>query len=268
MQTQLLGQSVRHDAFGKGVITELSGGIVTIHFSQGDKSFVYPEAFSNFLTLKDPAKQQAVTARHTKRLQAEEAAREKEREARDRRRALRTMKIAPNAQAAFNLTPTAARQAATDGIISTGCYLSGYSKGEPRIPNRMKPNTACLLTALPAGGTERDRQILGAFMVSDGFWGEHCKDGIVRAHPQHRLLLPAGADLPYWSCFDGVEPLPRWGNVVFKYFANTTMQQILFDMTGLLSGTPQEDTAQAFYQYFSQINRLPALQKAAEVPVL
>ena len=50
---QLLGQPVRHNAFGTGVITGLSGNIITIDFAQGEKRFQYPDAFSRFLTLKD-----------------------------------------------------------------------------------------------------------------------------------------------------------------------------------------------------------------------
>lgn len=54
---QLLGQPVRHNAFGTGVITGLSGNIITIDFAQGEKRFQYPDAFSRFLTLKDAGKQ-------------------------------------------------------------------------------------------------------------------------------------------------------------------------------------------------------------------
>lgn len=43
---QLLGQPVRHNAFGTGVITGLSGNIITIDFAQGEKRFQYPDAFS------------------------------------------------------------------------------------------------------------------------------------------------------------------------------------------------------------------------------
>ena len=53
---QLLGQPVRHNAFGTGVITGLSGNIITIDFAQGEKRFQYPDAFSRFLTLKDAGK--------------------------------------------------------------------------------------------------------------------------------------------------------------------------------------------------------------------
>ena len=58
MQMQLLGQPVRHISFGKGVIADISDRFVTIRFEQGDKKFLYPDAFYNFLTLKDTEKQE------------------------------------------------------------------------------------------------------------------------------------------------------------------------------------------------------------------
>ena len=75
---QLLGQPVRHNAFGTGVITGLSGNIITIDFAQGEKRFQYPDAFSRFLTLKDAGKQNEIRAGYERRLRAERAERQKE----------------------------------------------------------------------------------------------------------------------------------------------------------------------------------------------
>lgn len=264
MQTQLLGQPVSHISFGKGIITAVSDQIVTISFAQGEKKFLYPQAFTSFLTLKDPQKQREVNAGYNRALQAEEAKKKQEWEKQERRRQMLTMKIAPNSQAAFQICAKDAESIIQGGTVPTGCYLSGYSKGAPRIPNRLKPNSACLLTALPEGGGERDRQVLGAFMVNEDFWGEHCRDGMVKGHERYRLCLPAGKTLPYWNYFDHGAVLPRWGNVAFRYFSNSVMQKMLFDMAGLFSGTGQEPAAREFYRYFCEINRLPVRQPGTE----
>ncbi len=50
---QLTGQAVQHAAFGKGVVTEQKNNIITVSFSQGEKRFVYPDAFKKFLTLNN-----------------------------------------------------------------------------------------------------------------------------------------------------------------------------------------------------------------------
>ena len=100
---QLLGQPVRHNAFGTGVITGLSGNIITIDFAQGEKRFQYPDAFSRFLTLKDAGKQNEIRAGYERRLRAERAERQKELERQERLGKIRSMKVTPYSQAAFDI---------------------------------------------------------------------------------------------------------------------------------------------------------------------
>lgn len=256
---QLLGQSVNHTIFGGGRITDISGEIMTIHFAQGEKKFVYPEAFSAFLTLNDAQKQEELYEESRRLLQTEEAQRKIECLERESMRQIRAMSIAPNAQAAFHITSPDARSVLECGVVSTGSYLRGACKGQPRIPARLKPNSTCLLTGLPGSGAERDRRILGAFMVKESCWGEQCKNGTVEAHERYRICLPADYILSYWDYFDHGEAFPRWGNIAFKYFSNETMQRILFDLTGLLAGTAQGPAINRFYQYFCRINLLPVV---------
>lgn len=44
---------VKHKSFGDGVVTSVSGKYLTVKFEATQKTFVYPDAFENFLTLKD-----------------------------------------------------------------------------------------------------------------------------------------------------------------------------------------------------------------------
>lgn len=256
MQTQLLGQPVKHISFGKGIITDISDKKVTIHFSQGKKKFLYPQAFSDFLILKDMEKQNEINKEYNKILREEIAAQKKESKKLERLRQIKTMKINPNSQAAFNISSNEVKEIVKRGAISTGCYLSGYSKGEPRIPNRINPNSVCLLTALPESREEIDRRILGVFMARDDFWGERCRNGVINGHGKYRIILPADIRLSYWNYFEDSEMLSRWGKVPFKYFANRKMQRILRDMIDLLVDTEQEINIKEFYQYFCKINRL------------
>ena len=50
---QLIGQPIKHVTFGKGVVTDWNGNVITVCFSAGEKKFIYPDAFSNFLILKN-----------------------------------------------------------------------------------------------------------------------------------------------------------------------------------------------------------------------
>lgn len=255
---QLVGQPVKHISFGKGIVTDLSsdGSIISILFSKGEKRFFYPEAFIRYLTLKDTEKQQKITAKYNQQLQEEEEKWKTECEEQERRNQLKNIKILPNSQAAFHISMNDAKEIFESGVVSTGCYLSGHSKGEPRIPNRLKPNSGCLLTGIPEGGQEKDRLILGAFMVPEDFLGENCSDGFVKVHETHGILLPLKLALPYWSYFENDGVFPRWGNIPFKYFSNSIMQQVLLQITSLFAETEKEAAVTAFYQYFCKINRL------------
>lgn len=263
MQKQLLGQPVKHVLFGKGIIADISDRFVTIRFEQGEKKFLYPDAFYRFLTLKDTEKQNKINAKYNKRLQDEEAERKKEFEEQEWRRQIITMKITPNSQAVFHVALNDGEKMIECGSVSTGSYLSGNSKGEPRIPNKLKPNSACLLTALPENNKEKDRRILGAFMVKEDFFGENCTNGIVDGHDKYRICLPSDIVLSYWDYFEHDGTFPHWGKVLFKYFPNIIMQKILLDITKLFSSTEQESAVNEFYQYFCEINRLPMEQTKA-----
>ena len=251
---ELRSQAVKHAAFGKGIITEVSGNTITVCFAQGEKRFPCPDAFSHHLTLKDAALQAELSAMAVsqERQRREERKREIERHEREIR--LRTMKIPPKSQAAFDATPEQLARYRAEGALFAGSFLSGPSKGKPRTPKAIKPNTACLLTATPDGGGEEQRQILGAFMVRDDFWGDRCADGLVRAHDRYRIMLPE--PMPFWTFLDGEEQRRTWGSVPFRIFSNQAMRTILREMRGRLEGTPQAGEASAFYAYFCEMNQM------------
>ena len=51
---------IKHVTFGKGVVTDWNGNVITVCFSAGEKKFIYPDAFSNFLILKNADAQKKV----------------------------------------------------------------------------------------------------------------------------------------------------------------------------------------------------------------
>lgn len=256
---RLVGQPVKHKAFGQGMVTDFSGTIVTISFSQGDKKFIYPDAFISFLTLKDQSIQREINDTWNRHSQERNAQKQILQEEQERSQRIRTMRITPNSQAAFHIDDTEIDEIFASGIVSSGYYLGGYSKGKPRIPSRLKPNSACLLTECPKESPEQ-RRIVGAFMVHEDFQGNLCRDGLVKSHSQHKLRLSQKNSLVFWNYFDHSGTIRPWGGPVFKYFSNNTMQQILFDMKKALSGTEDESVINGFYEYFCEINRLPEIE--------
>lgn len=256
---QLIGQPIKHGAFGKGIVTGWNETTITICFSAGEKKFIYPDAFSKFL--KNASMQKAVQELLNKREAAKEAERQTFQELRERNQLLQNLKISPQSQAVFNIKPDQYEELFSTWAVSTGCYLSGYSKGEPRIPERLKPNSMCLLTECAAEQPEKERRIIGAFMVEEDFLGSHCRDGVILAHPVHRLQLQPENQILFWPYVVQEPEKQRWGSTALKYMTNKTGERILFDIKEQLLCDGSRECAENFYQYYCKWNRLQPKQK-------
>lgn len=251
---ELIGQNVDHQVFGTGVVTQKQGATMTVKFTSGEKRFIYPDAFTQFLQLQDQGLQnQILTAiqneqekAHQKELQAQAQWR--------REASLRNMHISIRAQAAFDVPPEKIQDCLTQWNVSAGTYSSGYSKGEPRVPDRIKPNSMCILTVRPEGAPESARQVFGMFMVPDTFDGSTCHDGLVMAHPEFRLALKE--PVLFWPYVTQEAGKQKWGNTALKYLPNDSMETLLKDAKAALRGTEQGKTAADFYGYYCRVNRL------------
>lgn len=247
----LIGQTIRHRTFGAGVVTGQAEDTVTVLFRDNERKFIYPDAFVGFLVLKDRETQKEIEKHIRERDAAILAAKQAGEAEREKRRRLLNFSITANSHAVFNIPPEKVGETAGVCRVSTGTYLSGGSKGLPRVPERMKPNSVCLLTVRPAGREERERRIVGAFMVRDDFFGEDAADGVIEGHPLHRVILPE-RDRPLFWEYTGPDAPPRWGNTSFKYCSEDTAGRILADMAELTRDAE-------FYRYFCKINRLRPL---------
>lgn len=254
----IIGQPVKHRTFGPGIVTALTDEIVTVCFQNGEKKFIYPDAFKSFLILKDREIQQYVGKHIEDKETAIQRKNQMEQAERDRKRKLLNFKMIASSHAIFNILPEQAEQVCKTYTVSTGTYLSGYSKGLPRIAGRMKPNSACLLTELSNGQAEQERRIIGAFMVKEDFFGENVHDGIIEGHSQYRLLVPAGIQILFWK-YINQNTSPRWGNMAFRYCSGGTMNQILSRLVEIFETTAQKESVIVFYRYFCKMNRLRPL---------
>ena len=151
------------------------------------------------LVLRDTAMQDHIQGLLDRRDAQRTARRQAQQEEQERRAALQRLKLTRNSQAAFNIPQAQMEDLIQTWTVSSGTYLSGPSKGEPRVPDRMKPNSLCLLTQRPQGGAEGDRRIIGGFMVREDFFGNACLDGMIQAHPEHRILLSRECQPLFWQ---------------------------------------------------------------------
>ena len=251
---QLIGQAVTHAAFGAGVVTNLDDHMLTVSFHGQQKKFIYPDAFDKFLTLRSDALQNKVESV----LQQEAAEKETKLHAMEdeieHKSLLVNMRITPKSQAAFDVSSAPSPFSAW--TVSSGTYLSGYARGEVRIPDRLKPNSMCLLTRLENGQPESERRIIGAFMVPEDFLGTCCHDGIIPAHPDYRLQLPEDQQPLFWDYFPCDSARRCWGRIAMKYFTNQTAQEILHDIALHTAEPDMQQQARQFYAYFCKMNRL------------
>lgn len=253
---QLIGQAIRHHVFGKGIVTGREKGTLTICFAQGEKKFIYPDAFSKHLTLRNQSMQQEIKDLLKKKDEAKETEQRMIQEEQERRRLLRNLKISPKAQAVFDIKAGQEEELFSTWTVATGCYLSGYSKGEPRIPDRLKPNSLCLLTKCEIGTAEKERRMIGAFMVGEDFLGSLCRTGIVESHPIYRLKLQPENQMLYWPYVAQEPSAQRWGRTAMKYLSNEIVEAMLFDMKNILHSGAEAECAEQFYQYYCKLNRL------------
>lgn len=253
---QLIGQPIKHGTFGTGIVTGCNETTITICFSAGEKKFLYPDAFCKFLHLKNAAMQKAVQEVLHNLEAAKKAERQAIQELHERTNLLQNIKISPQSQAVFNIQPHQYEKLFSTWSVSTGCYVSGYSKGEPRVPDRLKPNSMCLLTECAANQPEQERRVIGAFMVEEDFLGSHCRDGIIRAHPMYRLQLCPEHQLPFWPYVVQEPGKQRWGGTALKYMTNKAGERILFDIKEQLLCDESQECAENFYQYYCKLNHL------------
>lgn len=252
----LLGQAVKHEKFGNGVITELCGNKITVCFAESSKLFLFPEAIPRYLTLKNNSIQKKIEIINEERTQLINEEKKKIEEENKYRNRLYTMKIPLKSQVAYNILEDAIGDL---NHVKAGCFLSGPMKGKPRIPANIQPNSAIILTDC-AFNNEDERTIVGVAMADERFWGSECTDGIIKLHRKYKLTLPDEHKISFWKYFKREVFSSRWGNVPFKYFQNQIMERILFDIYKNMAGTEQEVKANCIYHYFCKLNRIPAKQ--------
>ena len=253
---QLQGKAINHVKFGNGIIKELRDKYLIVDFVHGERKFLFPNVFAGFLSLTDKQAQKEIESIITdvikkERNQVEEGLNEQERIIR-----IQKLKVHPCSQAAFGLIQNNKKDVFESWSVYSGAYLSGYSKGEPKQPIRLNLNSACLLTECAKGEVEKERRIIGAFMVRDDFDGRTCKDGQIESHSTYRIRLNESEMLPFYKYIESDNKVQSWGNTEYKYFSNEIMQSILRDMQKEIQDEDRKQKVKDFYQYFCYVNRL------------
>lgn len=258
---QLQGKAINHVKYGSGIIKELRDKYLIVDFDHGERKFLFPNVFAGFLSLNDKEAQLEIESIMKDVLTKEKKEMKEEIYEQERAIRIQKLKVHPISQAAFGLIQNNKQDVFQTWSVFSGNYLSGYSEGEPKQPVRLKLNSACLLTECGSGEEEKNRRIIGVFMVRDDFDGRDCKDGYIHSHDVYRIRLNQEEMLPYYEYIEQNTKVCSWGNAEYKYFSNEIMQRILKDIQNVVSDEDRLQKVNDFYEYFCNVNRLTEIQK-------
>ncbi|MCM3636049.1 malate synthase [Paenibacillus camelliae] len=263
----LINKEITHKVFGNGNIVEQNDSVITVHFNDGIKKFVYPDAFETFISLndQDTAKNlQKIIAEKEIEKQALEKKLKEEIEQQvleqQRRDKIKNLKIHESSQIVLWLDEEEQQVVFNDWQVSSGKVQNGANQGQPNKVARLRPNSACLLTARDSDQPETERRILGLYMVTESFVGDELNDGMIPAHAEFRIKLSEqeAATMYFWNYYVNKNFPHRmtWNSGKFRYFDNVWTAQILKDIIASSSDKENIEQAERFLEYFCEMNQL------------
>ena len=269
----LINKKVTHKDFGMGSIVNQNDTSIEIHFVTENKKFVFPDVFGKHLKLHDTSDAKLLEdIIRKKELERKEQEYKKEEERKLQRKKLelrleheklmKNHKLHPQSQMVFWCDPEEKVRSLAEWAVFSGVLKSGNNKGKPNKPSRLHQNSAVLLTAVDSGKPEKERRILGIYMVNEDFVGKLCEDGNIPAHSKYRLQLTQEESdkLLFWNYYIN-EKYPEkmtWNTGKYRYFDNLWMAQILLDIVAMRSDTTEQELAQQFFTHFCKMNQLSA----------
>ncbi|MBP2241809.1 hypothetical protein J2Z40_002381 [Cytobacillus eiseniae] len=267
----LINKEVTHKHFGEGSVVKHNDSLIEVLFATENKKFVFPDAFRKHLKLHDQSAAHSLEKVIEKKeieLQRIEQEKEKEKNRQRQEQQLRSEheklmknhKLHPESQMVFWCDDEEQSKVFTEWKVFTGVIKSGNNKGKPNKPTRLYQNSVCLLTARDANMSEKDRRIIGAYMVSEKFIGKFCENGYIPAHSEYKLQLTEqeSDQMPFWKYYsnDKFPDKMTWNTGKYRYFDNEWMAQILFDIVALKSDTQEKELAQNLFEHFCRLNRI------------
>ena len=267
----LINKKVTHKRFGMGSIVKHNESSIEIHFGTENKMFVYPDVFGEHLKLHDKSDanslEQIIQKKEIER-KKEEWKKEEEKNLQRKNHELRMEheklmkhhKLHPESQMVFWCDTEEQSKSLLEWKVFSGEIKSGNNKGKPNKPIRLYQNSAVLLTAMDSSMPEKDRRILGVYMVNEDFIGKLCDDGNIPAHSKYKIQLTEqeSDQLLFWNYYTNQKSPDKmtWNTGKYRYFDNLWMAQILHDIVSLKSDPEERELAQQFLKHFCKMNQI------------
>lgn len=269
----LINKKVTHKLFGMGSVVKHNDSSIEIHFETEKKKFVFPDVFEKHLKLHDKGDASSLEKIIEKReLERREEEWQKEEELKllrknqdlrqQHEKLMKNHKLHPESQMVFWCDEEEKTTAFTEWKVFSGVAKSGVNKGKPNKPIRLFENSAVLLTAVDPDSSEKERRILGVYMVKEDFIGKLSQDGNIPAHSKFRLKLTEeeANKMLFWNYYVNEKFTHKmtWNTGKHRYFNNLWMAQILRDIVSLKTDPQEQELAQQFFDYFCKINKISA----------
>ena len=269
----LIDKKVTHKHFGIGSIVQQNESSIEINFEEENKMFVFPDVFGKYLTLhdKDVAKSLELIIQSKELERMEEETKKEEEKLRLRKKhelrleyekLMKNHKLHPESQMVFWSDREEQDTLFSEWKAFSGLIKSGNNKGKPNKPIRLHQNSAVLVTEVDPDATEKERRILGVYMVNEGYVGKLCVDGYIPAHAKYKIKLTEEESnkLRFWTYyFDAKSPEKvTWSSGKYRYFNNLWMAQILHDIVSLKTDPKEQELAQQFLKHFCKLNQITA----------
>jgi len=269
----LINKKVTHKLFGIGSIVKYNDSSIEIHFASENKKFVFPDVFGKHLKLHDKSVAHSLEKIiEKKEMEHNEEERKKEEKKKLQRKnqelrwglekLMKNHKLHSESQMVFWCDTEEQNSSFLEWKVFSGVIKSGNNKGKPTKPIRLHQNSAVLLTAIDSSMPEKDRRILGVYMVNEDFIGKLCEDGYIPAHSKYRLQLTEqeSDQMPFWKYYVNERSSQKmtWNTGKYRYFDNLWMAQILLDIAELKSDPKERELAQQFFEHFCKMNLITA----------
>jgi hypothetical protein len=267
----LINKKVTHKRFGLGSIVQHNDSSIEIHFASETKKFVYPDVFGEHLILHDKsvahsldkiiqAKEMERKAAEWKKEEEKKLQRKNQELRLEHEKLMKKHKLHPESQMVFWCDTEEQNSSLSEWQVYSGEIKSGANKGKPNKPIRLHQNSAVLLTAIDSSMPEKDRRILGVYMVNEDFIGKLCEDGNIPAHSKYRIQLTEqeSDQMSFWKYYVN-EKSPNkmtWNTGKYRYFDNLWMAQILLDIVSLKSDPKERELAQQFFEHYCKMNQI------------
>lgn len=267
----LINKKVTHKLFGMGSIVKQNDSIIEIHFTSENKLFVFPDVFGKHLTLHDKSDAKSLEKMIQKKeikQKEEEWKKEEEIELQRKKQVLRleheklmkNHKLHSESQMVFWCDEEERKSSLSEWNVFCGAIKNGDNKGKPSKPSRLHQNSAVLLTTRDSSMAEKDRRILGVYMVKEDFIGKLCEDGNIPAHSQYKLQLTEqeSDQLLFWKYYVNVKSPEKmaWNTGKYRYFDNLWLAQILHDIVSVKSDPEERELAHQFLKHFCKMNQI------------